>query len=212
MWLKPMMSGIGGYGTILIYDATRNQTRFLNSSGRIPKMLIATLLEPQRPTSKPIAAARKLFLHLSTCKRGLSLPSLGIWIGRKLLEPAIKLADNGFLIDKRLAMFVEQQFAYFSDAAQRIYGLNGKPFKSGDILHQNDLATSLATIAADGVESFYSGKIGRKIIETVQRQQGFLSQDDFAFMPKQNGSTQSRSRIEVITFTRLHRQPHHFQA
>jgi len=34
--VEPMMSGIGGYGTILIYDAKTKRTRFLNSSGRIP--------------------------------------------------------------------------------------------------------------------------------------------------------------------------------
>ena len=34
--VEPMMSGIGGYGTILIYDAETRTSRFLNSSGRIP--------------------------------------------------------------------------------------------------------------------------------------------------------------------------------
>ena len=34
---EPMMSGIGGYGTILLYDAASQQVRFLDSSGRIPQ-------------------------------------------------------------------------------------------------------------------------------------------------------------------------------
>ena len=34
--VEPMMSGIGGYGTILIYDATSKKVRFLNPSGRFP--------------------------------------------------------------------------------------------------------------------------------------------------------------------------------
>ena len=34
--VEPMNSGIGGYGTILIYDAVRNRVRFLDSSGKIP--------------------------------------------------------------------------------------------------------------------------------------------------------------------------------
>ena len=34
--VEPMMSGIGGYGTILVYEAASNATWFLNPSGRIP--------------------------------------------------------------------------------------------------------------------------------------------------------------------------------
>ena len=34
--VEPMMSGVGGYGTILVYDATTHRARFLNPSGRIP--------------------------------------------------------------------------------------------------------------------------------------------------------------------------------
>ena len=31
--VEPNMSGVGGYGTILVYDAAQQQTRFLNASG-----------------------------------------------------------------------------------------------------------------------------------------------------------------------------------
>src|SRR4030065_630810 len=34
--VEPMMSGMGGYGTILIYDASGRQVRFLNSRGPLP--------------------------------------------------------------------------------------------------------------------------------------------------------------------------------
>ncbi|MBM3285483.1 MAG: gamma-glutamyltransferase, partial [Candidatus Aminicenantes bacterium] len=34
--VEPMMSGMGGYGTILVYDAGKHKIRFLDSSGKIP--------------------------------------------------------------------------------------------------------------------------------------------------------------------------------
>ena len=34
--VEPMMSGLGGYGTILIYDAKSKKIRYLNPSGRFP--------------------------------------------------------------------------------------------------------------------------------------------------------------------------------
>src|SRR5574339_477490 len=37
--VEPMMSGMGGYGTIVTYDAKTKRARFLNCSGRIPRSL-----------------------------------------------------------------------------------------------------------------------------------------------------------------------------
>ena len=35
--VEPNMSGLGGYGTILVYEAEGGEARFLNASGRIPR-------------------------------------------------------------------------------------------------------------------------------------------------------------------------------
>ena len=35
--VEPQNSGLGGYGLLTIYDASRKQVRVLNASGRIPK-------------------------------------------------------------------------------------------------------------------------------------------------------------------------------
>ena len=34
--VEPMMSGMGGYGTILVYDAVRGEAHYLDASGKIP--------------------------------------------------------------------------------------------------------------------------------------------------------------------------------
>jgi len=47
--VEPMMSGIGGYGTILVYDAETGRSRFLNSSGRIPQGLDSDVFRPPTP-------------------------------------------------------------------------------------------------------------------------------------------------------------------
>src|SRR5215207_3644681 len=47
--VEPMMSGIGGYGTILVYDAKTRRTRFLNSSGRIPAAVDPNMFRPPAP-------------------------------------------------------------------------------------------------------------------------------------------------------------------
>jgi gamma-glutamyltranspeptidase/glutathione hydrolase len=47
--VEPMMSGMGGYGTILIYDASGRRVRFLNSSGRIPASVNSDVFRAPTP-------------------------------------------------------------------------------------------------------------------------------------------------------------------
>ena len=44
--VEPMNSGMGGYGTILLYDARSGETWFLNSSGRIPAAVDSDAFRP----------------------------------------------------------------------------------------------------------------------------------------------------------------------
>ena len=46
---EPMMSGLGGYGTILIYDAKKKEVRFLNCSGRFPLLSNSDLMREPTP-------------------------------------------------------------------------------------------------------------------------------------------------------------------
>ena len=47
--VEPMMSGLGGYGTILIYDSKTKQVRYLNPSGRFPEKTNTDLMRPPTP-------------------------------------------------------------------------------------------------------------------------------------------------------------------
>ncbi|UCG27681.1 MAG: gamma-glutamyltransferase, partial [Bacteroidales bacterium] len=44
--VEPAMSGMGGYGTILIYDAASKKIRFLDSSGKIPVKTNSDMMRP----------------------------------------------------------------------------------------------------------------------------------------------------------------------
>jgi hypothetical protein len=68
--VEPMMSGMGGYGTILIYDAKKGEVRFLNSSGRIPAEVDSDAFRAQgksdgRPRGKAKAFRRLPDDHFS---------------------------------------------------------------------------------------------------------------------------------------------------
>ena len=49
--VEPMMSGIGSYGGIMVYDADEEQTRFLHASSRMPATLDPVVFRPPTPNT-----------------------------------------------------------------------------------------------------------------------------------------------------------------
>lgn len=89
----------------------------------------------------------------------------------KSLAPAIKLAEEGFLVDKQLSRFLhrserqEQMKKYPATAA--IFLHNGRPYDIGERLVQVDLAKTLKLIAAQGEQGFYTGPVAQQLVHGV---------------------------------------------
>jgi len=47
--VEPMMSGVGGYGAIVVYDAERGDTRVLHADSRMPATLDPAVFRPPTP-------------------------------------------------------------------------------------------------------------------------------------------------------------------
>ena len=60
----------------------------------------------------------------------------------------------------------------------RVFLPNGMVPKEGDVIRQPDLSATLKTIAEDGGESFYRGRIAAAIVNTVQSSGGVITRDD----------------------------------
>jgi len=177
--VEPMMSGIGGYGTIIIYDASKGKARFLNSSGRIPAALDSDVFRPPTPH----------YLENRRGAKAVSTPgNLNAWAAmskeygrlewRRLFDAAIKAADKGFTLGEKSAGFIKPAFPSFPQHARDIYGRNGEPPKAGERLVQKDLAKSLSLVAEQGVRAMYGGELGKAIDAAMQQTGGFLSMDD----------------------------------
>lgn len=79
---------------------------------------------------------------------------------REVLQPAIALADAGFKVDETLHREIAERrddFAMF-EPTRRIYLTEaGEAVPVGHVLRNPELARTYERLAADGVESFYSG-------------------------------------------------------
>jgi len=104
-----------------------------------------------------------------------------------VMAPAIRLAENGFPVSKRLADEFEaqrpalQRFAF----SRRIFLNDGKMFQPGDTLRQPELAATLKRIARNGAAEFYSGETAHVIVDDVAQLGGLITLDDLAkYQPK----------------------------
>jgi gamma-glutamyltranspeptidase/glutathione hydrolase len=100
---------------------------------------------------------------------------------KRAMEPAIKHAENGFPIYPRLAASLvgAKELMQRSPASMKVFFKEGgAPRMLGETLVQRDLARSLRELSVEGLDSFYSGEIGRAIVEYVQKNGGIFTMDD----------------------------------
>ncbi|EIP3951308.1 gamma-glutamyltransferase [Salmonella enterica] len=113
----------------------------------------------------------------------LALEKYGSLPLNSVVRPAIKLAQEGFIVNDALA---DDLKTYGSEVlpqhenSKAIFWKDGEPLKKGDKLVQQDLANSLTMIAENGPDAFYKGEIARQIAQQMQQNGGLITTDDLA--------------------------------
>jgi len=106
----------------------------------------------------------------------------------ELIEPARKLAADGFAVTSRMEKRLqenEKTLSPFEDS-RRIFLRDGKPYREGEILRQPELAATLARLQKKGPREFYEGETARLIAEDMERHHGLITRDDLrGYMPKE---------------------------
>ncbi len=108
------------------------------------------------------------------------------WIA--LLEPARRLAHNGFLVNDRLARGLRaaaKRLDAYADS-RRIFLRGGRYFAEGDTLRQPELAATLARLQKSGPREFYEGETARLIARDMERHGGLITFADLKnYQPKE---------------------------
>jgi len=116
--------------------------------------------------------------------RGMELALRKYGSGRlnwaQLIEPARRLAANGFTVNYTLARGLRGSREYLSKYAEtkRIYLNNGKLYNEGDLFVQPDLAATFARLQQRGPNEFYTGQTAQLIAADMKRHNGLLTLDD----------------------------------
>ena len=98
---------------------------------------------------------------------------------KKLIQPAIDIAEKGFCITAKEAAAlneVQNEFKKYSTRLPVFVKAGG--WKTGDTLIQKDLAKTLRLIRDLGASGFYEGETARLITEEIKRGNGLISEQD----------------------------------
>ena len=99
---------------------------------------------------------------------------------KQAVEPARKVADEGFVVPAWLSAEVERVrpgLSRFPDS-RKIFFPNGSPIEPGSLWKQPDLAKTLATLQKEGRNGFYRGQVAANLAESVQRHGGIMTEED----------------------------------
>ena len=98
----------------------------------------------------------------------------------QLIEPARRLAANGFAVNRNLERSLRGSDDYLSqyEETKRIYLKGGKFYEEGELFRQPDLAATFERLQRSGPDEFYKGKTARLIVAAMKRHNGLMTMGD----------------------------------
>lgn len=190
--MEPTGNGIGGDLFAIIWDPKTQKLYGYNGSGRSPMGRSMEDLKEKLGDAPNIPAYGSLPVTVpGTVDAWFAMhEKFGKMRMRKVLEPAITYAEDGFPVTQLISYYwgltmdrLEKgglEGLEESQNALDTYRTNGEAPKEGDIFKNPDLANTLGMIAKKGRKAYYEGDIAQTIDAYMKRIGGDLRYEDFA--------------------------------
>lgn len=182
----PRAGNIGGGGFMVIHSAEHNEDIAIDYRETAPAATTAQIF--LGPDGKPDPAKSRdsgLGVGVPGTVAGLALALEKYGSGKftlaQLLEPAIVLARDGFVVTDDIADTLPgwyPRLARWPSSAKVFARPDGTPFGEGDRLVQSDLADTLARVATEGPRGFYEGPVAEKLAKAVSDAGGIMTPAD----------------------------------
>lgn len=195
----PEAGNLGGGGFLVSYQPTERRATTFEFRESAPLAANETMYLDERGKPAPghRAGARAAGVPGTVRGLGLAHQSLGRLRWPQLIEPAIRLARDGFRVSNSLAISMNQQLARsnendassrqgprvarlgdFPESVAAFRKPDGHAWVEGDVLRQPDLARTLDRIAARGPDEFYRGETAERITRYMREQHGLITSAD----------------------------------
>jgi gamma-glutamyltranspeptidase / glutathione hydrolase len=183
--VEPASSGLGGGGFYLVHRSADGWEGMLDARETAPG---AAHRDMYLGADGEAIAALSRDGPLSAGIPGLpaALVRLAQELGRlplgESLAPAIRLADEGFIVTPRTARMAGFRRAVLArfPASAAIFLPSGEAPREGMLLRQQDLASTLRAMAREGHAGFYTGAVAELLVEGVKSSGGIWTREDLA--------------------------------
>lgn len=187
--VEPAAGNIGGGGFMLIRLAD-GKTTFLDYRETAPGKATRNMYigkDGKLDEEASVIGYRSVAVPGTVAGLELALKTYGSMKLADVMAPAIRLAEDGFTVSKKLADELEEESPGLQafPTSKRIFLSGGQHFKAGDTLKQPELAATLKRIAEKGATEFYRGETAHVLADEMVKNDGIISLDDLAnYKPK----------------------------
>jgi gamma-glutamyltranspeptidase len=176
--VEPMMSGLGGDGFYQVYRQSGGRAVVFNGTGPAPQAATPERYVAGIPRIGPLSVS------VPGTLAGLDMMhrAFGRLPWRDLFDEAISLARDGFGATSAYCHFADEYRAtLLADRwATATFLADGKAPALGAPIVQLDLARTLEEIAADGAETFYRGRLARRLAAGLEAAGSLVRGSDLA--------------------------------
>ncbi|HZJ83346.1 MAG TPA: gamma-glutamyltransferase, partial [Clostridia bacterium] len=184
--VEPNANGLGGGGFMMIRFAETGEVAFLDFREIAPGNAKEDLYELDED-GKVIDDAKTvggLAAGVPGEVAGLltALDKYGSMTKEEVIQPAIDLASEGFLVTENFSGIITDNFEKINkfDATKEIYLKDGLPYEADDTIKNPDLADTLKIIAEKGIDGFYKGEVAEDLVKASDETGGIITMDDLA--------------------------------
>jgi gamma-glutamyltranspeptidase/glutathione hydrolase len=184
--VQPRSGNIGG-GGLMLYSSVRDD-RVYAIDYREKAPMAATEKMFQNKAGE-VEQDLSRFSHLAAGVPGtvaglaMALEKFGTISLQEAMQPAITLAENGFLVTPRFSDGLkarEKRLKKWPATRKLFYKENGAFYEPGDRFVQKELAATLRRISANGYREFYEGETAGLIAREMAENGGLITKADMA--------------------------------
>jgi len=177
---QPHLGSLGGDFFALIFESSSGKVYCMNSSGWSPKRLDCQFLSEAGLDGIPINSPHAVVVPGLISGLQKIHERFGTVKFSKLVEPSVKLADEGFPVSHGLSEEINRYGEKLTDPSVRnlFFKDDGQPLAAGEMLVQKRLADVLRSLASDP-RVFYEGWIAKSLCEFLNSKGGVFQIGDF---------------------------------